>query len=578
MPDQVAADRSLCQRFQYEVAYLDRQQPTDSEAGADAQMLGSNVGVLIVAWLWPSLSYEPSYELFDGDLGSQGTSDDPAALAGAASTEAGSEEVAIDFDLQRRARMGVAATRFLQVIRSTARLTDRSEEDVMTHIQWSVPLSQFELARLIVTHTPFPFRVILGICEALQLEFTEAWAVVDPQGLSLRIDRSVLASRISDHLHSLSAADLEAVENKLPRQTPSADQARGPDRYLAPRPGGRYWSLYEALASEPRDAPEYTLPELDRILLDGGERRLPESARRDRSWWAGGGTRTEGHPQIAAWWAAGYRIREIGTDHASGRVRSVRFEALPGRAEWLADPTRTKRREYQVPGPEVIEVYRTEDDVELMNPDPIFTAAWIAAIAPDLGATAASSSRSMSAVVQATIEERPTLPDDPDILHLVEFLDDVGEADRAQIERHFNNLRPNEVSRAWMTNLLTRARRQGWTVNHGTRSRPRWASTTSLTGVMSEIADALDLESLTSAFDDSISLEELLQLAEAIPVTQIARSIIESNGGTWLEEFESSNGQLTAPGIRALAEATGTIGPLLDAADADAPGPDRDGD
>ena len=577
MPHQVAADRSLRHRFQYEVAYLDRLQPTGSEAGADAQLLGSHVGVLIIAWLWPSLSYEPSYEPFDVDLGSKVMSDDAAAQPGALSTEGRSDEPTIDLDAQRRAHMGIAATRFLQVIRSTARLADRSEEDVMTHIQWSVPLTQFELARLLVTHAPFPFRVIVGICEALQLEFTQAWVVVDPQGLASRIDRSVLASRISDRLHELAAAELEAVENKLPRQPPSAEQDQGPERYLAPRPGGRYWSLYEALASEPRDAPEYTLSELDKILLDGGEQRLPESARNDRSWWAGSGTRTEGHPQIAAWWAAGYRICDLGTDHSSGGVRSVRFEALAGRAEWLADPTRTARREYLVPGPDVIEIYRSEDDLELEDPDPIFMAAWIAAIAPDLGSTAASASRSMSAVVQATLEQRPSVPDDPDILHLVEFLYEVGEADRAQIERHFNHGRPNEVSRAWMTNLLTRARRQGWTVNHGTRSRPRWASTTSLTGVMSEIADTLELTTLTSEFDLD-SLEALSQLADAIPVAQIARSIIESNGRTWRPEFESANSQLTALGLRALAEATGAIDPLLDAADGDAPGADQDGD
>lgn len=577
MPHDVAADRSLRRRFQYEVAYLDRLQPTDSEAGADTQLLGSKFGVQIIAWLWPSLSYEPSYEPFDGDLGDKVMSDDAAAQPGALSAEARSDEATIDLDFQRRARMGVAATRFLQLIRSTARVADRSEEDVMTHIQWSVPLSQFELARLLVTHTPFPFRVIVGICEALQLEFTQAWVVVDPQGLATSIDQSVLASRISDRLHALTAGELEAVENKLPRQPPSADQDQGPERYLAPRPGGRYWSLYEALASEPRDAPEYTLAELDKILLEGGEQRLPESARNDRSWWAGSGTRTEGHPQIAAWWAAGYRICELGTDHSSGGVRSVRFEALPGRAEWLADPTRTARREYQVPGPEVLEVYRSEDDIELRNPDPIFTVAWIAAIAPDLGATAASASRSMSAAVQAALEDRPPFPDDPDILHLVEFLDEVGEADRTQIERHFNRGRPNEVSRAWLTNLLTRARRQGWTINYGTRRRPRWASTTSLTAAMSTVADGLELGPLTSEFDLP-SLEELSQLADALPLLEMARSIIESNGGTWQEQFESANGQLTGLGLRALAEATGTVDLLFDSADGDAPKADQDDD
>ena len=576
-PDQVAADRWLRHRFQYEVAYLDRLQPTDSEAGADAQLLASEVGRLIIAWLWPNLSYEPTFRPFDDDHGNELTPADAASHLAQRRTDEESEGETIGPDDQRRARMGVAATRFLQVIRSTARLVDRSEEDVMTHIRWSVPLSRFELARLLVTHAPFPFRVIVGICETLQLEFTEAWGLADPQGLASRIDRSVLASRISDRLRALTTDDLHAVEDKLPRRPPSTDQAREPGRYLAPRPGGRYWSLYEALASDTRTAPGYTLAKLDRILLDAGEQRLPESARSNRSWWAGSGTRTEGHPQIAAWWAAGYRVRGLKTDRASGRVQSVRFEALPGRAEWLADPMRVARRIYQEPGPDVIEIYRSEDDLELSTPDPIFTEAWITAIAPDLGSTAAAASRSMSALVQATLEDGRPLPDDPDIVHLVTFLDEVGEADRVQIERHFNHRRPNEVSRAWMTNLLTRARRQGWTINHGTRSQPRWASTTSLTSVMSDIADTLELGDLASTFDDSISLETLSHLADAIPVAQIARSIIESNGGAWLPEFESADSQLTALGLRALAEATGSIGSLLDAAAGDAPGSDQDG-
>ena len=158
----------------------------------------------------------------------------------------------------------------------------------------------------------------------------------------------------SNHLRSLTTDDLETVERRLPRRLANADQAQEPDRYLAPRPGGRYWSLYEALASEPRDAPDYTLADLDQVLVDAGEPPLPDSARKDRSWWAGSGTKTEGHPQISAWWAAGYRIRNLATDPASDRVASVGFEALPGRAEWLANPGRITHREYRVPGPEKI--------------------------------------------------------------------------------------------------------------------------------------------------------------------------------------------------------------------------------
>ena len=38
--------------------------------------------------------------------------------------------------------------------------------------------------RLLRGHTPFPFPVIVRLCKALQLEFTDAWVLVDPQRLA----------------------------------------------------------------------------------------------------------------------------------------------------------------------------------------------------------------------------------------------------------------------------------------------------------------------------------------------------------------------------------------------------------
>ena len=152
---------------------------------------------------------------------------------------------------------------------------------------------------------------------------------------------------------------------------------------------------------------------------------------------------------------------------------------------------------------------------------------------------------------------RPLVPDDPDIRHLVEFLDEIGEADRSQIERHFNQAREKPVGPTWMTNLLTRARRQGWTVNNGTRSRSRWASTTLTANLMLDIAETLKSETPTSEPRDPLPMESLLQLADAIPVTQIAREIIESQGGRWQPEFESAAGNLTGSGVKALQDATG---------------------
>jgi hypothetical protein len=533
-------------------------QPTLSEVGADARLLGSMEGVLIIAWLWPSLSYEPGFDPFDaGSEDGRSSAENPTR-----SQEFGSESVldaaTVALDRRRRDQLGVAATRFRQIIGSTARAVDRSEEDLMTHLAWSVPLSQLELARLLVTHTPFPFHVILGLCKALQLEFTDAWVLVDPQRLARRIDQSVLASRISDRLRSLTIDDLENVERRLPRGPANAEQADEPDSYLAPRLNGRYWSLYEALASERRDSPDYTLAELDQIIVDAGEPPLPDSARRDRSWWAGNGARTEGHPQIRAWWAAGYRIRNLAVDFSSGRVASVGFEALPGRAEWLADPGRIAKREYRVPGPDRIEIYRSENDFELSDLDPIFFVAWQTAIAPDHESMPSTVFKSIAAEIDSVgLAHRPLVPDDPDIRRLVEFLDEIVEADRSQIEHHFNQNREKPVGSAWMTNLLTRARRQGWTVNNGTRSRPRWASTTLTATLMLDFAEAFNSEMSTSGPGGAPPWESLLQLADAIPVVQIAREIIESQGGRWQPEFESAGGYLTGLGLKALQDATG---------------------
>src|SRR5204863_423307 len=115
-------------------------------------------------------------------------------------------------------------------------------------------------------------------------------------------------------------------------------------------------------ASDVRDYPDYTLAEIDRLLVEARETPLPDSARKDRSWWAGSGA--EGHPQVSAWWAAGYRIRKLEIDPSSGRVASIGFEALSGRAEWLTNPGRIAQRVYRVPGPEKVEIYRHEHELE----------------------------------------------------------------------------------------------------------------------------------------------------------------------------------------------------------------------
>jgi hypothetical protein len=560
-PHDVATDNVGLLRFRDEVVYLDRMRPPQDEVDADAQLLTSKVGVLIVAWLWPSPSYDPGFDPFGADPGAgQVLLENAVRHPTPVSEEKPLEAARLTLDRQRRKRLRVAARRFAQIIELTARAVDRSVKDIKTHLEWSVPVTPLELGRLLHGHTPFPFPLIVVLCRALQLEFTDAWTLVDPQSLARNIDQSVRSSDIRDHLRSLTMDDLESVQKKLPPSRPAnVGPDLAPDIYHAPKPGGRYWSLYEALAADARDSPDYTIAEIDRLLIDAGEAQLPDSARKsDRSWWAGNGAKAEGRPQVSAWWAAGYRIRNIEIDPSSDQVASVGFEALSGRAEWHTNPKRTVQREYRVPGPEKLEIYRHEHDLTFAHLGQWKWRDFQAAIGPTLE------------VLEAW--RRSSEPGDPDIRQLVEFLDKIGEADRSQIESDFNQTLEKPVAAAWMTNLLTRARRQGWTVNNGTRSRPRWASTRWTALRMEDIADNLNLAQ-APAIDrrDGVPLDFLRLVAEAVGVDsanssapQIARRIIESLGGTWQPEFESADKSVTGLGLKAIGDAIPTRMPPED--------------
>lgn len=563
-PHDVAAENLGRIQFRDEVVYLDRMRPPKDEVDADTELLASKEGVLIIAWLWPSPSYEPGFDPFGADQGAnqvlqENSARHPKPVGGEKPLEA----ARLTLDRQRRRRLWVAARRFAQIIELTARAVDRSVEDVETHLEWSVPLTRLELGRLLHGHTPFPFPVVVGLCRTLQLEFTDAWALVDPQRLARNIDQSVRASEILDHLRFLTMDDLESVVKKLPPRRPTnVGPALALDIYHAPKPGGRYWSLYEALAADARDSPDYTLAEIDRLLVDAGEAHLPDSARKsDRSWWAGNGAKAEGRPQVSAWWAAGYRIRKIEVDLSSDQVASVGFEALPGRAEWHTNPKRTVQREYRVPGPVKVEIYRHAHDLAVAH-----LSEWKAS---DFQAVLTAMAPAFELVKAVS---RSLVVDDPDIRHLVEFLDKIGEADRSEIERHFNETLEEPVAAAWMTNLLTKARRQGWTVNNGTRSRPRWASTRWTAVLMEDIADNLNLAE-PPAIDrrDGVPLDFLRLVGEAVGVDsvnssapQIARRIIESSGGTWQPEFESTDKSVTGLGLKAMRDAIGTRMPPED--------------
>lgn len=483
MPHDIAADQSQLIRFQTEIAYLDRMQPSEDELRDDTELLNSKDGILIIAWLWPSPIYTQSYEPFDvASRENQMLWENATKSSAGVSAEKAFEAACHVFDRRRQGRRKVVASRLVRIIESTARSVGCSVEDLKTHLKWSTPLTELELDRLLHGYMPFPFPVIVGICRALQLEFSEAGFQVDPQRLARQVKQSVVASEISNQLRFLTLDNLENVVKKLPRGSVNAGQAQDLDIYRAPQPGGRYWSLYEALAADENDHPEYTLAEIDRLLVEAGEMRLPVSASGDRSWWAGSGTKPEGRPQVSAWWAAGYRIRKVTTDPSSGQVTSIGFEALPKRAEWLADPERTAQREYRTPGPEKVWVY---PDLEGLKAGlSAFTKVLEAqkneysleGVKAGLTVMAATLGR-ITELTLSRAKHEANVPDDPNIQHLVEFLEKVGEANRSQIKSHFNQMQDKPVDSAWMTNLLTKARRQGWTVNNGTRNQPRWSST-----------------------------------------------------------------------------------------------------
>ena len=542
MPVDVGADASLLRRFQNEVAYLDRMHPSDDEVRDDAELLGSKGGVVVIAWLWPSAVYSPSFDPFDNvPAEHQGLWDNAVEDARMAGMSEALKKASRAIDRQRACRRQVIASRFERIIESAARALGHDDvEHVKTHLTWSTPLTEGELDRLLLARTPFPFGVIVGLCNALQLEFDDGWVLVDPQRLARRIEHSVRASEIAQFLDHLTVDNLESVARRLPRPT-APEQLLSHDVYRAPAPGARYASLHEALAADGRNHPKYTLAQIDQCLNAGGEAPLPDSAR-DRSWWAGSGAKAQGRPQLRAWWGAGYRVRSITVDPSSGEVVSIGFEALPGRARWYSDPGRTSRREYRALGPDRVRLYPDRQSVS--------------------GALTELVER-LKPVLES-VATFAAVPEDPDVRSLTEFLDEVGEADRSQIERHFSDVRDENLDASWMTNLLTRARRQGWTVNKGTRKVPSWTTTRKRAMLLDGIAEKCNVEAPSVDPADPVPVEFLRRVADAIgtpstssSVQHIAREIVESRGAIWRPEFESADESVTSLGLEAINDAIG---------------------
>lgn len=558
----IVASASRLLRFQDEVAYLDRMWPSDDEVHSDNELLKSKEnGTLIVAWLWPMSDYRPGSDPFDVplreelELGKQAIDNQRSA-----NTHDALETASRAIDHSRESRRQIPARRFERFIESIAGEVNRTVEEVKTHLIWSVPLAPLELDRLLAGLAPFPFHVIVRLCDALRLKFTDGWDLDDARLLARRIDLSVRASEIASRLRFLTLDNLMSVESRLPRRTVDTGQSQDLDTYRAPEVGGRYSSLYEVLAADDRDSPQYSLAQIDQLLLDAGELGLPVSARKGRSWWAGSGTKSEGRPQVSAWWGAGYRVENVSIDAFAGEVLSIKFEALPGRAEWVANPERTSLREYRPPSPVNVRIYPDAAALEGYQADLDEKVSALASRFDYEGFREAIS----PILVYLDALHRSYVPDDPDVLTLTEFLDSVGEADRLQIERQFSQVRNEPVDAAWLTNLLTRARRHGWITNKGTRKRPRWAALRLRALLLNDIAENLRLKPPAIDPKDAVPVDFLRHVAEAVDLpsssssaAEVARSIIESKGGAWQSGFESADESVTSLGLQAVRDAVG---------------------
>lgn len=153
-------------------------------------------------------------------------------------------------------------------------------------------------------------------------------------------------------------------------------------------------------------------------------------------------------------------------------------------------------------------------------------------------------------------------PEDADLHRLVELLNKVEFVGRTEIERHFSEALGKPVDPTWLTNLLTRARRQKWATNVGTRSKPRWVPLRSKALVVEDIADILALDAPGLGPGSTVSADFFHAVGTAVDVDtagltgqQAARAIVEAKGRIWQPEFESVGSTVTVAGLEALRDA-----------------------
>lgn len=447
----MATDPALAARYLQEVVHLgagvgreqlDEEMELLAEAGADE----------LVAWFWPDRTYAPDFDPFD--------SEDPRNTRDL-------EEV------RRRIDRGYA-----WLVISAAQVCGVEVLDMGKHLIWSFGLDWRRLEA--VTGEVPNLRAVADFRDALHLKFDGTWKIAHPDRLALRIQQSGVATGIFLGLQVETRGVLpEGALEKWEKSRPHSSPVDSVEAITAPQKGRRYRALFEFLAQLDDPSPYLTLDELDAELESGGEDRLPESARKDKSWWAGHHTQSLGRPQIASWWSAGYRVRNVITRDADepetrrSEVVAVVFEQLRG--ELMRSVGRSlsagggKADLFIMATPEPAEVMpnKLPDDFRLPDPSRVD--------AP--GVT-------------------PVLPEDryPEVQRLVTILKDEGEADRRCLEQRLHDQYGLAVSGSELSNLLTKARRLGSIDNLGSRKHPRWVATNSKGHYMLQIAALLGFQ------------------------------------------------------------------------------------
>jgi hypothetical protein len=406
----------------------------------------------LVAWFWPDRTYASDFDPFD--------SEDP-------------RNTRDPEEMRRRIYRDYA-----WLVISAAEICGVALLDMGKHLTWSFGLDRKRI-EAVAGEVP-DFRAVVEFRDALHLQFDGAWKIAHPDRLSQRVHQSGVAVGIFLKLQSETRGVLpEGALEKWEKSRPHSLPVDNVHAITAPQRGRRYRALFEFLAQIDSLSPHFTLDELDAELISGGEDPLPASAREDKSWWAGHYTQSLGRPQIASWWAAGYRVRHVITQDADesevrrSEVVAVVFEQLRGQLKRSSGRSRSagggKADLFILAASEPAEVTpnKLPDDWQL--PDPSRVDAPVAT---------------------------PVLPEDryPEIQRLVTILKDEGEADRRCLEQRLRDQYGLGVSGSELSNLLTKARRLGSIDNLGSRKQPRWVATNSKGHYMLQIAALLGLE------------------------------------------------------------------------------------